>query len=119
MLRYTQAVLRLATQSAACNALHGVEARCARWLLLVGDLVHSDRFPMTQLFLSEMLGVRRASVVEVMGTLARAGLLAHDYGQVTLLDRRGLEAASCECYQAQGRRGTLDRGGRELPALRR
>jgi CRP-like cAMP-binding protein len=99
LLRYAQQALRTAAQAAACNALHSVEARCARWLLMVADRVCGDRFPMTQLFLSEMLGVRRASVVDVMGILTRGGLIAHGYGRVTVLDRQGLEAAACECYQ--------------------
>jgi CRP-like cAMP-binding protein len=99
LLRYAQTVLRTAAQAVACNALHSVEARCARWLLMVADRVGGDRFPMTQLFLAEMLGVRRASVVDVIGILTGGGLIAHGYGQVTVLDRQGLEAAACECYQ--------------------
>jgi CRP-like cAMP-binding protein len=99
LLRYTQSALCQVAQAAACNGLHPVEARCARWLLMVGDRVGDHHFPMTQRFLAEMLGVRRASVVEVMGTLTRAGLIAHDYGHVTIVERAGLEAAACECYR--------------------
>ena len=98
LLRYTQRVLRVAAQTAACNRAHPVEERCARWLLMVADLLGEQRFPMTQQFMSEMLGVRRASVVLVLGTLERAGLIENGYGTVAILDRPGLETAACECY---------------------
>jgi CRP-like cAMP-binding protein len=98
LARYTQGALRQVAQVAACNGLHGLEARCARWLLMVADRVGSDRFAMTQQFLSEMLGVRRATVVLAMGLHQRAGRLQHGYGQVTILDRPALAAAACECY---------------------
>ena len=109
LLPYTSYVLRVAAQTAACNRAHPVEERCARWLLMVADRVVSDgprggvagggTFPMTQQFMAEMLGVRRASVVVVLGTLARAGLIENHYGTVKILDRSGLEAAACECYR--------------------
>jgi CRP-like cAMP-binding protein len=111
LLRYTQSALRQVAQAAACNGLHPVEARCARWLLMVGDRVSDRHFPMTQRYLAEMLGVRRASVVEVEGTLTRAGLIAHDYGHVTIVDRPGLEAAACECYSVL----KLQLGGARIP----
>ena len=100
LLRYTARVLSMAVQTAGCNRVHPVEERCARWLLMVADHVGADRFPLTQQFMAEMLGVRRASVLVVLGTLARAGLIENTYGRVALLDRPGLEAAACECYWA-------------------
>jgi CRP-like cAMP-binding protein len=99
LLRYAQAVLRAAAQTAACNRLHPVEDRCARWLLTAADHIGEDLFPMTQQFMAEMLGVRRASVVVVLGTLAQAGLIENGYGTVAITDRAGLEDAACECYR--------------------
>jgi CRP-like cAMP-binding protein len=99
LLRYTQALMNLISQSVACNCLHSVEDRCCRWLLLCQDRVESDEFPLTQEFLAQMLGVRRASVSVVAATLQKAGLIRYRRGKITILDRLGLEAASCECYQ--------------------
>ncbi len=99
LLRYTQALMNLISQSVACNRLHSVEDRCCRWLLLCQDRVESDEFPLTQEFLAQMLGVRRASVSVVAATLQKAGLIRYRRGKITILDRIGLEAASCECYQ--------------------
>lgn len=88
------------SQTAACNRLHGIDERCARWLLLTHDRVGgADSFPLTHQFLSFMLGVRRAGVTEALGALGRSGLISSSKGHVTILDRRGLEAASCECYE--------------------
>jgi CRP-like cAMP-binding protein len=87
------------SQTAACNRLHGLEQRCARWLLLTHDRVGgAESFPLTHQFLSFMLGVRRAGVTEALGALTLAGLIRSKVGQVTVLDRDGLEAACCECY---------------------
>lgn len=105
--RYVQAVIVFAAQSSACNALHPVRQRCARWMLLTHDRVGSDEFPLTHEFLSEMLGVRRASVTEVAGSLQREGLIRYGRGRMAVLDRAGLEAASCECYGVI--RGEFDR----------
>lgn len=99
LLRYTQALLNHISQSVACNCLHTVESRCCRWLLITHDRVNSDQFPLTQELLSQMLGVRRASVSEVAGTLQKAGLIRYSRGRIKILDRCGLEATSCECYQ--------------------
>ncbi|MEP0776537.1 Crp/Fnr family transcriptional regulator [Microcoleus sp. ZQ-A2] len=99
LLRYTQALMNLISQSVACNCLHSVEERCCRWLLLCQDRVESGEFPLTQEFLAQMLGVRRASVSVVAATLQKAGLIRYRRGKITILDRLGLEAASCECYQ--------------------
>ncbi|GAB4195880.1 MAG: Crp/Fnr family transcriptional regulator [Coleofasciculaceae cyanobacterium] len=99
LLRYTQALMNLLAQSVACNRLHSVEERCCRWLLLTHDRVESDEFPLTQEFLAQMLGVRRASVSQVAAILQKAGLIRYHRGRLRILDRQGLEAGSCECYQ--------------------
>ena len=96
--RYTQALLTLVAQSSACNRLHTMEARCARWLLHTRERVGADEFPMTHRFLSQMLGVRRATVTVAAGALQKAGLIEYTMGTIRVLDRAGLEAASCECY---------------------
>ena len=84
---------------AACNRLHPMEERCARWLLQTHDRVRSDDVPMTHEFLSQMVEVRRATVTVAAGMLQQAGLIRYSRGVVTVLDRPGLEAASCECYR--------------------
>jgi CRP-like cAMP-binding protein len=99
LLRYTQARINQITQSVACNCLHPIEERCCRWLLMCHDRVKSDQFMLTQELLSQMLGVRRASVSEVAATLQKAGLIRYTRGKMTILDREGLEAGSCECYR--------------------
>ena len=96
--RYTQALFTHVAQSSACNRLHPVEQRCARWLLATHDAVGADSFEMTHLFLSQMLGVRRATVTEVAGRLQNAGLIEYGRGRIRVVDRPGLEAAACECY---------------------
>ena len=96
--RYTQALFTQLSQNVACNRLHGVQQRCARWLLMTADRVDSDQFRLTHDFLAQMLGVRRASVTGVAGRLARSGALTYTRGLVTVLDRGLLEQASCECY---------------------
>jgi len=99
MLRFTEAVLNLGAQTAACNRLHSVEQRCARWLLMSSDRIQSDILPLTHEFLSSMLGVRRAGVTETAGELQRSALIRHHHGQITILDHEGLEAMACECYR--------------------
>lgn len=96
--RYVQAYLSQVAQGAACNRLHGIEQRCARWLLLTRDRVDSDRFSLKQEFLSDMLGVRRAGVSVAASALQSAGLIRYSRGMIEVLDREGLTAASCECY---------------------
>ena len=96
--RYTQAFLTQVAQTAACNRAHEVQERCARWLLMTHDRVGGDTFTLTHEFLSFMLGVRRAGVTVAAGTLQKAGLIRYSRGKVTVLDRSGLEEASCECY---------------------
>ena len=100
LLRYMQTLMNQFVQTAACNRLHCVEERCCRWLLMTHDRVESDEFVLTQEFLSIMLGVRRASVSEVAATLQQAGFISYQRGRITILNREGLESASCECYQA-------------------
>jgi hypothetical protein len=102
--RYNQLVFEAVAQSAACNRMHVVEQRCARWLLMSHDRVGRPSFDLTHAFLAEMLGVRRAGVTVAMGVLARNGLISHTRGSVTIVDREGLENASCECYRAIRRR---------------
>jgi CRP-like cAMP-binding protein len=96
--RYTGAFFSQVSQQVACNGLHSIEQRCARWLLLTHDRVGTDEFPMTHEFLSQMLGVRRASVTVTAGILQRAGFVEFRRGRVTVVDRAGLESAACECY---------------------
>ena len=99
--RHTQALLTQVAQSVACNRMHAVEERCARWLLMTHDRVaRAEQFPMTQEFLATMLGVRRATVTVAAGILQRAGLIRYTRGKITVVDRAALEAASCECYAA-------------------
>lgn len=97
--RYTYALMFQNSQIAACNCYHSVEKRCCRWLLMSHDRVNSDTFPLTHRFLSTMLGVRRASVTVVANKLQQAGLVRYSRGQMTILDRQGLEKACCECYR--------------------
>jgi len=99
LTRYTQALLGLIMQSTACNAVHTVEQRLARWFLMAHDRVGADEFPLTQEFVAMMLGVARPTVTIVAGTLQKAGLITYQRGRVKVLDREKLEAASCECYR--------------------
>lgn len=97
--RYSQFVFETVSQSAACNRLHVIEQRCARWLLMSQDRVGRDRFDLTQEFLAMMLGVRRPGVTVAMGLLEKAGLITHRRGSITVVNRAGLEKVSCECYR--------------------
>ncbi|MCC5665355.1 Crp/Fnr family transcriptional regulator [Nostoc sp. CHAB 5784] len=97
--RYTQALFNQIAQSAACNRLHSIEQRLCRWLLMTADRVETGTFPLTQEFLSKMLGVNRSSVSLSASILQKAGLIEYIRGQMTILDRSGLEATTCECYQ--------------------
>ena len=99
IMRYAAVTLRQTAQVVACNALHPVAERLCRWLLMSHDRVGRDKFVMTQEFMGEMLGVRRQSVAVVAGTLQAAGLIRYSRGMIEVLDRAGLEAASCECYR--------------------
>lgn len=97
--RYTQSYMSLVAQTAVCNGVHSVEERTARWLLMTHDRVGSDVFSLTQEYLAMMLNVRRAGVSVVAGTIQRAGFITYHRGTITILDREGLESASCDCYQ--------------------
>jgi CRP-like cAMP-binding protein len=99
LLRYTQALHDQTSQSVACNRRHEMEERCARWLLMTHDRVGANTFTLTHEFLAAMLGVRRASVTVAAGILQKAGLIRYSRGKITVLDRAGLEQASCECYR--------------------
>ena len=100
MAHYAQALFGFVAQSTACNAIHSVEQRLARWLLMARDRMASDDFPLTQEFAAMMLGASRSTVTVVAGTLQRAGLITYHRGQITIVDGEKLEAASCECYRA-------------------
>jgi CRP-like cAMP-binding protein len=96
--RYSQALLTLIAQSSACNRVHTMRERCARWLLHTHDRVGSDEFTLTHQFLSQMLGVRRATVTEALGELQALGAITYTMGRITVTDRAALEQAGCECY---------------------
>jgi CRP-like cAMP-binding protein len=98
--RHLFALMRQILYGAACNRLHSMEERCARWLLMTHDRASEDTFPLSQDHLSHMLGVRRASVNVAAGMLKKAGFIRYVRGKLTVVDRRGLESASCGCYQA-------------------
>ncbi len=95
---YLLAALTASSRQTACNCLHSVDERCARWLLMCQDRAGADEFALTHEFLAVMLGVRRATVTVTAGFLASAGLITYRHGKVKVLDRAGLEASACECY---------------------
>ena len=96
--RYSHSLLTQVSQSVACNRFHSVEARLARWLLMTSDRLGLEEFRLTQDFMSNMLGVRREGVNKAAGALQTAKLIRYSRGKITILDRPGLEANSCECY---------------------
>jgi CRP-like cAMP-binding protein len=100
VIRHAQANAAQAQQFVACNALHNVEARLCRWLLMTQDRIDCDRLPLTHEFLSFMLGVQRTTVTGVARALQKAGLIRYSRGQIEILDRGGLQAGACECYEA-------------------
>jgi CRP-like cAMP-binding protein len=102
--QYSHLMFEMGSQAAACNRLHTIDQRCARWMLMSEDRVGRPRFDLTQEFLAEMLGVRRPGVSVAMGLLEGRGLIAHGRGNITVVNRAGLEAASCECYAKIKRR---------------
>lgn len=100
LIRHAYANLAQAHQSVACNALHGLNARLCRWLLMSHDRTASDAVELTQQYLAIMLGVQRTTVTEALGDLAGGGLIRQERARIKILDRPGLEAQACECYDA-------------------
>ena len=99
LLRYTQALITQMAQTAVCNRHHSVDKQLCRWLLLSLDRLQTNDLSMTQELIANMLGVRREGVTEAAGKLQAAGLIQYQRGRITVLDRKGLEARTCECYQ--------------------
>jgi CRP-like cAMP-binding protein len=99
LLRYTQALITQISQTAVCNRLHTIEQRLCRWLLLTHDRAHSAELRLTQELIANRLGGRRESITKAAGRLQTAGLIRYVRGHISILDRKGLEANSCECYQ--------------------
>lgn len=99
LLRYSEYSQQTIAQWAACNSVHLIEQRCARWLMVTADSLGHNSFSLTQEFLSQMLSVRRPGVTVAVGGLQRRGLISHHYGKVTVLDEAGLRKVACECYQ--------------------
>jgi CRP-like cAMP-binding protein len=100
VVRYGEMLLIQVQQTAACNALHPVEARLSRWLLQARDRLESNNIKLTHEFLSQMLGVRRTTVTVVANMLQQAGLIRYHRGHIEIVDQRGLESRACECYEA-------------------
>jgi CRP-like cAMP-binding protein len=98
-ISYNEVLLSQARVTAACNALHPIEQRFCRWLLQSADRAGGDKIGLTQEFLAEMLGVRRTSVTEIAGKIQDRGVISYSRGMITILDRKGLEKLSCECFQ--------------------
>jgi len=98
LLRYTQGFISQVAQSCACNSLHTIQQRCARWLLMMGDRAGAEDFDLSQALLARMLGVGRPTVSLATAQLRNAGLVQFSRGRVTIRDRAGLEASACACY---------------------
>jgi CRP-like cAMP-binding protein len=98
LFRYQNVFTTTIMQTGACNGIHQIEPRCCKWLLLCHDRLKTDNMPVTHEFLSFMLGVRRASISEVLAPLQEAGFIQYSRGHVTIRDRQGLQKTACECY---------------------
>jgi CRP-like cAMP-binding protein len=99
LLRYTYILMIQLAQLSACTSLHSIEQRMCCWLLMIHDRVQTDKFPLTQESLSQILSVRRASIGTIARRLRQAGLIDYERGQIIILDRAGLKTMSCECYE--------------------
>jgi CRP-like cAMP-binding protein len=97
--RYSQFAYEVVAQSTACNSMHLIEQRCARWLLISSDAINSNELGLTHEFLSQMLAVRRPGVTVAIGALEKTELIEHRYGKISILDKSGLEKVACECYR--------------------
>jgi CRP-like cAMP-binding protein len=106
---YIHALIGQLTQSAACNAFHPVEARCARWLLMARDRLRADEFELTQEVLAQKLGVRRVGITVAAGNLQRSGCITYSRGRIRILDSHRLAAAACECYRLIDKNNQLHR----------
>jgi CRP-like cAMP-binding protein len=98
VLRYTRFLLAEISQTAACNSLHVLEERLARWLLMIHSRVRTDEFPITHALLADMLGMSRSEVTRAAGSFRKTKLIRYSHGKVTILDRARLESMACECY---------------------
>ena len=99
LFRYNHLLMAQISQTAACNRFHGADQRLARWLLMTGDRLHTDDFLLTHEFLSHMLGLRREGITEAAGKLGKDKLISYTRGHIQIMNRKGLEAASCTCYR--------------------
>jgi len=97
-MRYANAFMAVIAQVAGCNTTHDVPSRLARWILMTQDRVRQDTLRLTHEFLGRMLGVQRSTVTLALRGLSEHALIEHSYGAITILDRQGLERASCPCY---------------------
>ena len=114
IVRYTETVWAEAQQNAACNAIHDGSSRLCRWLLQCADRTGSEQLLLTQEFLSEMLGTRRTTVTLLAQELQKRGIVRYSRGRITILDRPGLEASACECYEAMKDKNFSQRMGIKL-----
>ncbi len=114
---YLRAYLASVSQSVACNRLHSIEERFARWVLMTHDRVHSDEFDLTQEFLADMLGVHRPQISLVAGAFQQAGFLKYHRGHMAIVNRDGLEQSACECYALGRQQIETMLGTKDLSAM--